>query len=158
MKKFFYRFLTLFVIVTSCFLLSCDEDNPTESSQLYVITWSRAEHYYGSSSHYLTITELKGPKGASVTNIKAGKYVAKGTYDLTGSGYTTGEISLGFIGSIITGEDGKTAESQTYTITAGQLTGTFEVIQEIIRLESGPGNPCVSFVVGSTMHDRVTLY
>lgn len=158
MRKIFKGIFMLTVIFVSCFTFSCDEDNPTESSQLYNMTWNSAVHYYGSSSNYLTITELKGPQGATVNNIKAGKYIAKGTYNLTGSGYTTGEISLGFIGSIITGENGKTAETKTYTIPSGQLTGTYEVIQEILRLESGPGNPCVSFVVGSTMYDRITLY
>lgn len=136
------------------------KDSPTESSSdsLVQITWNRVEHYYGSSHNYLTISELMGPSGASVRNIIPGKYIARGTYNLTGSGFTNGTISLGFVGSIITGENGRFAEQKEYIIPNGQLQGSYEVIQEILRLESGPGNPTVSFVVGSTLWDAVTLY
>jgi len=158
MKNLFYR-IGFILISAVCLLTGCGKDSPTEaSSQLYRISWNHVEHYYGSSNHYLTITELWGPKGARIDNIIPGKYVAKGTYNLTGSSFTDGVISLKFIGTIITGENNKTAEVKTYTIPSGQLTGTYEVIQGIIRLESGPGNPCVDFVIGSTMYDMVTLY
>ncbi len=158
MKKVNYLRISLLVLLTIC-LLGCDKDSPTKpSSELYSISWSRVEHYYGNGNNFLTITELQGPKGASISNIIPGKYVAQGTYNLTGSSFTTGEISLGFLGNIITGEDGKTAEEQDYIIPDGQLIGNYEVIQEIFQLESGSGNPLVEFSVGSTMYDRITLY
>ena len=158
MKKVNYLRIGLLVLLTNYLLIGCSKDSPTEpSSTLYPISWSRVEYYYGGES-ILTISVLLGPKGAGISNIIPGKYIAKGTYDLTGSSFTTGEISLGFLGNIITGEDGKTAEEKDHTILDGQLSGSYEVIQEIFRLESGPGNPVVDFVVGSTMHDRITLY
>ncbi len=159
MKKADLLRVALLVLLMLSFFMACDKDNPTGPSDgLYPMTWSRVEHYYGGSTGYLTITELFGPKGAKVNKVIPGKYLARGTYNLTGSSFTTGEIDLGFIGSVITSEGGKIAESKTYTITQGQLTGTFEVVQEFFKLQSGPGNPCVSFVVGSTMWDRITLY
>jgi len=158
MKKVAYLRITLLILLTIHLLIGCDKDSPTEpSSELNAISWSRVEHYYGNRN-ILTISELLGPKGARIGNIIPGKYIAKGTYDLTGSSFTTGEIHLGFLGNIITGENGKTAEEKTFIIPDGQLSGNYEVIQEILRLESGPGNPCVDFVVGSTIHDRITLY
>ncbi|MFC2083540.1 hypothetical protein ACFLS9_00640 [Bacteroidota bacterium] len=158
MKKVSYLRISLLILLTSYLLIGCGKDSPTEhSSGLNPILWSRVEHYYGDSN-ILTISELLGPNGARIDNIIPGKYVARGTYDLTGNSFTTGEISLGFLGNIITGEGGKTAEEKDYIIPDGQLRGSYEVIQEIIRLDSGSGNPVVEFVIGSTMYDRITLY
>ena len=128
------------------------------SSGLYPISWNGVEHYYGSSNNFLTISELLGPQGASISNIVPGTYIAKGIYDLTGSRYTTGKISLRFLGTIVTAEYGKTTEMIEYIIPDGKLRGSYAVMQEILRLESGPGTPSVGFVVGSTVHDCITLY
>jgi hypothetical protein len=82
--------LILIMLTMLAFLTSCEKERP--------MTWSRAEHYYGGSTGYLTLNELIGPKGATANKIIPGKYIAKGTYDLTGSQFTTGEINLGFRG------------------------------------------------------------
>jgi len=50
------------------------------------------------------------------------------------------------------------AEEKDYIIPDGQLSGSYEVVQEIFRLESGPGNPVIEFALGSTIYDRITLY
>jgi hypothetical protein len=137
--------LILIMLTMLAFLTSCEKERP--------MTWSRAEHYYGGSTGYLTLNELIGPKGATANKIIPGKYIAKGTYDLTGSQFTTGEINLGFRGSSSLGRGGK-----SYIIPEGQLTGSYEVMEELSKLESGPGNPHVDFMVAHTMHDSITLY
>ncbi|MBN1779789.1 hypothetical protein JW948_01565 [bacterium] len=157
------KLAVLLISLTVSLFTGCGKDSPTESdsktsSGPVAMTWTRVEHYYGSWNNILTITELLGPKGARVDNIIPGKYIARGTYDLRGTSITSGDIELGFLGSVTIGDGTLTAEKKTVTVPEGQLTGTYEVIQEIFRLTSGPGNPLVDFYDGSTMEDRITLY
>lgn len=145
MKKIAYLKISLLILLTIHLLVGCGKDSP--------ISWSRVRHDIGDR-HILTISELIGPNRARIGNIIPGKYIAKGTYDLTGTSFTTGEIRLGFSDSYTFLGEGQ----KNYIIPDGQLSGNYEVILELYRLNSGPGNPCVDFVVGSTMYDRIKLY
>jgi hypothetical protein len=123
------------------------------SLELQTMSWNRVKHYYGNKDQYLTVKELLGPPGATIKNIIPGTYVARGTYDLTGSSFTNGTISLGFLGKVSIG-----AGERDFLITEGQLTGTFEVNQVLLEMFKGPFTPYVDFTVGHWMHDRVELY
>ncbi len=145
------KFLVL-IIAMSSVLAGCSKDSPTESSQYFQMSWNRAV-YAGDST--LTITELWGPSGASVTNIIPGKYKARGTYDLTRTNMTTGTISLGFAGTIVTMKNDRRAEHADYSIPEGQLTGTYETVQEILEIKNGPNNPIIE---NPMLGDRIILY
>ena len=135
-------------------ILKVEKPEAKETPQkLQNISWNRVKHYYGNKNLYLTVEELLGPPGATIKNIIPGSYVVRGRYDLTGSPYTNGKITLGFSGKIISG-DGE----NDFIIKEGKLTGTFEVNQVLLEKLKGPFTPYVDFIVGPIMHDRVELY
>lgn len=147
-------------LLVGAVLSSCGGDKATgpEASALVNIPFSRQETWCaGFFPGIIQVSELRGPRGATITNITPGTYQARGTYDLTGSGVTGGVIELGFLGSVVTGQNGQQAESRPQTV-SGTLTGSFEVVQGFLELTQGPGTPTVDFVVGSEVYDCVALY
>lgn len=157
-RRFGFLAALLLGVATAC---GGDGDGSTgpegPSSGLVPISWTRAEHQCPGPA-ILTVTELFGPRGARIGNIIPGTYLARGRYNLTGTSLTGGEISLGFLGRIITGLDGTMAEERTFIVPSGELTGTYEVVQGILELAEGPGNPVVDFVIGNTVHDCLALF
>jgi hypothetical protein len=104
----------------------------------------------------LTVTQLLGPRGATLTNTIPGRYVARGTYTLTGTGITSGEIEVGFAGSVVTAEGGESVAQQPHLVSGGG-SGSFEARGGFIRRTSGSGRPLVNFFSGSSAIDCVEL-
>ncbi len=141
----------------ACASIDCKSDKATGPSLVEIAFSSHSHWCAGYAPDVVTVTQLLGPNGASTTNPLPGVWVARGVYNLTGSGYTSAVIELGFIGSFVTSENGQSVEQVPYTIT-GALTGSFEVRGGYVRLEAGPGTPAVMTVSGSSALDCIELY
>lgn len=112
----------------------------------------------GFAPGVINVTQLMGPRGASLTNVLPGVWLARGTYDIAGTGYTSAVIDIGFIGNVVTGQDGESVEQVPYTVTGGALSGSFEAKGGFLQLTDGPGTPTVMISSGSSALDCVELY
>ena len=141
-------------------LVACGSDDGTgPPGGLVRIQFTRVEEWCAAfNPGVLNVTELWGPRGATVANPTPGEYMARGSFDLAGTGVTSGSISVGFLGNVITGSGGQSIDQQPHTVSAGETSGTFEARGGFLELQSGPGTPVVDFSSGSSMIDCVALY
>jgi hypothetical protein len=137
----------------------CGGDGATGPDHLVRIPFTQQQTWCaGVFPGILTVTDLYGPRGATVDNVLPGTYRAVGTYNLTGSGVSSGVVEVGFLGTMTTGQGGQQAASHPDTIPAGSVTGSFDAIQGFLELSAGSGRPLVDFVVGSSVYDCVSLH
>ncbi|MGH9259868.1 MAG: hypothetical protein ACRD08_08230 [Acidimicrobiales bacterium] len=126
---------------------------------LVTLSFSNELHECGGST-ILTVTQVLGPSGAAIGNIKPGRYVARGSFTLPAPGNHV--IMLGFLGSYVTASGGNVGEDRDHVITGGQPTGSYEVVQEVIEWLSGQGHPIVDIfpgtVVGGSAADCVRVF
>ena len=112
----------------------------------------------GFAPGVIHVTQLMGPRGASLTNVLPGAWLARGTYDLTGTAYTTAEIFITFEGTVVTGENGQSIEDVPYMVNAANLSGTFEATGGFVRITSGSGAPGVMIASGSSALECIGLF
>jgi hypothetical protein len=140
------------VLVASAAGLACaGDDTAGPSGNLVSLPFSDVEHQ--CQVPILTVTAVLGPRGAGVTNPLPGRYVARGTFDFTPFGGPAGQnyvITLGFLGTYVTASGGQVGEDRDQIIGPTQTTGNFEVAQEILEWEAGPGNPIIDMFPGTT--------
>jgi hypothetical protein len=149
--------------VLSCgVLIGCGSESstaPSAPSGPEPISFSRSERWCSPfNPGVLTVSALLGPRGSTTSNTLPGTYVARGAYNLTGTGVTGGTIEVGFLGSVVTGEGGQSVQQHPYVVPAGMLSGTYEASGGFLRRTSGPGTPLVDLVSGSSVIDCVALY
>lgn len=153
----FRRFLA--GLVCSATLLACGGSDGGPSDSLVRINFTLVDRWCAPfNPGVLTVTELWGPAGSSTANPLPGRYMARGTYDLTGTGVGDGTIDVGFLGTVTTSQNGESVEQRPHTVSAGQVSGSFEARGGFLQLQSGPGTPLVDFYSGSSVIDCVALY
>jgi hypothetical protein len=137
-------------LVIAAVLAGCEGDGGSDQGTtsedatpgLHPIAFSSYSHGSGFE-HILTVTEFFGPEGASLNNIVPGTYVARGTYDLTGTavlqrlGDGSASIALGFMGAQRFGN------VQEHSVSAAQPTGAYEVRHEIVEVVETLSSPNV---------------
>jgi len=146
--------------VVSCgALIACGGSDGGPSNDLARIAFSQVQRWCSPfNPGVLTVTELWGPAGSTTANPLPGTYLAKGRFNLTGTGVTDGTIEVGFLGTVTTGQNGESVEQRPDTVSAGQVSGPFEARGGFLTLQSGPGTPTVDFFSGSSVIDCVALY
>src|SRR6266446_6782606 len=73
------------------------------------ITWETTRHVGGGNDKILKVTEFLGPRGARPGRVLPGRYVIKGTYDLSSTSLDGGVIRFGFLGEAsVKSAEGKT--------------------------------------------------
>jgi hypothetical protein len=118
-------------------------------SDLAPIPWSFVSHECGPSV-LLTAGAVLGPPGARIGSMLPGRYAVRGAYDLTSAPLGRHTISLGFNGFYVTRDSNRAGENRDAMVPAGVTTGRFEVVQEILQWNSGPGMPIVWIYAGDT--------
>jgi hypothetical protein len=112
------------------------------SGDLVVMTIAGQTHDAGSAP-ILTVTSLRGPTGATVTNIKPGEYVVRGTYSYNGAITGPATLELTFNGSF------NYTPSNKHDQTVQAPTGSFEVSVKVDAWVTGAGNPRVCIFPGT---------
>jgi hypothetical protein len=104
------------------------------------------------------VTELLGPRGATLSNTTPGHYTIRGTYTLppgAGSGIT---IELTFAGSVTIQSGSESVEQVPFVIPTGSLQGNFEARGGFLSRTSGTGRPGIIVAAGSSALDCVELF
>ena len=130
-----------------------------EVSGAYPIYWTNTgTNLFNGAGAILTLTEMLGPDGASVTRMAPGWYTARGTYDFTGSDYTNATIFLGFISA----NNYNYYSKVPFSIPPGQKSGNFEAQINIASSFMGIASPSVQFAVtngvNTTWYEYLYIY
>ena len=159
MKKNVRLVMSLPIALALTFV-GCNSDKstgPSNNAPVNIPFSSQASWCAGYAPGVIHVTQLMGPSGASTTNVLPGVWVVKGTYTLTGTAYTTAVIQMSFLGSVVTADGTGSVAQVPYTVTAANLSGTFEARGGFLQLTSGPGTPGVMIASGSSALDCVSL-
>lgn len=141
--------------------LGCGGDKstgPDSSGPVNIPFSSQSSSCAGYAPGVIHVTQLLGPRGASTSNVLPGVWMARGTFALGGTAYTSAEIRIGFVGSVVVAEGANSVPQSPHVVTAANLSGSFEATGGFIRLEAGPGTPVVMISSGSSALDCVTLH
>lgn len=143
----------------ACAPLGCKSDKSTgPSTSLVTIPFTAQDSWCaGYAPGVITVTQLLGPSGASTTNVLPGTWVVRGTYNLTGTGYTNAVIEMSFLGSVVVAQNGQSVPQVPFTI-SGTLSGNFEARGGFLELTSGPGTPGAMISSGSNALDCLVLH
>jgi hypothetical protein len=138
--------------LTLCAVLGCGGEI---SNDVAPIAYRTAKHVGGGDASILTITEFLGPQGAAPGRVYPGRYVIKGTFDLTNARKDSGKVTFGFLGEASVNREKCITDFQ---VPAGQRQGAFELTMFITRWRGGAGIPLIDFVSGSDALDSIELH
>jgi hypothetical protein len=148
-------------LAATCILSACSSDKATGTSDEMVrISFARQQSWCaGFLSGIVTVTELWGPSGATLSNTTPGKYMMRGTYNLpvTSTPSNVG-ISMSFDGSVTTAQGSQSVPQVDFSVPAGSKQGSFEVRGGFLSRTGGTGRPGVMASSGSSALDCVALY
>ncbi len=120
--------MALMAVMATPFSVGCDASD--RYAGMSDVPLGRVEDLNGGNS-FLTVTSIKGPEGASLTNPTVGEYAVIGYYDFSGADYEVAAITANAQG-------GGAWKPGWIDLTPGRQSGLYEV--RFIVMTDGPGS------------------